>query len=177
MTPTLLRLFQSHVQEQCLTVLRVYPLVESRRVDDVFFGLPVLLNAAANISKLLWGGGRRSRATARRRAPLRASLQVSDSSALRSTAMRNRFEHMDERLEEWDAKSRRHVYIDRNVGPVQAVIAGVDAGDFFRNYDPETGMVIFWGDTFDVRAIVAEVQRILPLATDALDHGDQPSPT
>jgi len=57
-----------------------------------------ILGAAANISKALWGaGGRHSE----EREPLRASLQVDDTSPLRDVATRNHFEHYDERLDKW----------------------------------------------------------------------------
>ena len=34
----------------------------------------------------------------------------------------------------------------------------------FRQLDPTTMQLIFWGDTFDITEIVEEAQRILPVA-------------
>jgi hypothetical protein len=54
-----------------------------------------------NLSKLLWGSGGkgldRERAEAER-AELREPLGVTDRTALKSSTVRNRFEHFDQRL-------------------------------------------------------------------------------
>lgn len=35
----------------------------------------------------------------------------------------------------------------------------------FRVFDPTTADVVFWGERFDLNGIVAEAQRLLPIAT------------
>jgi len=124
--------------------------------DQFWFGVQSLLTCAANISKMLWGqGGKLSK----ERAPLRITLGVGDNSPLRPTTMRNHYEHIDERLDEWWRDSKRRNFADENIGPAP-VIAGIDDIDSFRAFDPRSGLLQFWGDTFDLRAVVNEIGRI-----------------
>ena len=75
--------------------------------------------------------------------------------------MRNNFEHYDERLDRWWAKSSKHNYIDGIVGSPSAASAP-DPIDMFRFFDPATLRMEFWGESFDVQALITEVQRIIP---------------
>ncbi len=75
--------------------------------------------------------------------------------------MRNHFEHYDERLDDWWKTSEAHNHADMNIG----TITGLDPKDSFRALDPKTMEAIFWGERFDLRSIVAEAERILPIAT------------
>src|SRR5688500_14131459 len=61
--------------------------------ERTFYGLQNMLNAAANISKALWGKpGTNSALRAKRE-----SIGVSDDSPLRPLRMRNNYEHYDEK--------------------------------------------------------------------------------
>jgi hypothetical protein len=65
--------------------------------------------------------------------------------------MRNHFEHYDERLDEWWAKSPDHHNIaDMNVMPVGS-LPNFDELSMFRQLDPTTMEVVFWGDKFNMR--------------------------
>ena len=77
--------------------------------------------------------------------------------------MRNKFEHFDEKLDEWWRTSPRHNYLDTSVMPPRSV-QGIDEKDMFRVLDPTTKELVFWGERFDVQAIVDEVCRVLPIA-------------
>lgn len=161
----LLRTFQGQIELQCYFVLAAAQDVNAglaqQNVNHVFYGIQNLLNAAANISKALWGTGGR---LAAERQHLRASIGVSDSSPLRDVVMRNNFEHIDERLDRWWRESTHHNHADLNIGP-KAMIAGMADIDMFRAFDPATADITFWGQEFNVQAIVNEVQRILPLVS------------
>lgn len=116
MNLALLRLFQRQVLSQCKFILvsaeQVNAGLKHNDVMYIFCGLQNLLNATANISKELWeSGGKKSK----ERESLRKSIGVSDESPLRDVAMRNNFEHFDERLDRWWADSLRHNYGDMNV--------------------------------------------------------------
>lgn len=175
----LLRVFQRQVQLQCEYVLRAAAEVNAgmARVDTatVFYGLQSLLTAAANLSKALWGqGGKR----AKERAALRASLAVDDDSPLRSTDMRNNYDHFDDRLMEWWRNSTNHNTVDLSIAPRSAIV-GIAPIDWFRVYDPNTTHATFWGDDFDIQALVSEVERILPRAKEegAKPHRSPVPPT
>jgi hypothetical protein len=123
----------------------------------IFLGVQNLLNAAANISKACWGASGKRAAD---RQPLRDSIGITDASPLFDMSMRNNFEHYDERLDRWWRESRQHNYVDFAVG--RSSVAGVDPIEMFREYHPTTTDVAFWGETFNIQALVNEVMRILP---------------
>src|SRR5437588_834485 len=128
-----------------------------------WYPVQAFLSAVANISKALWGqGGKLSS----ERAALRASLGVQDASPIRSTTMRNHFDHFDERLDEWWKVSTNHVYIDLSFGDMAGAITGQGLGtqDFFRSFDPATGNLVFWGQIYNVLTIEKEIARIAQTA-------------
>jgi len=65
---------------------------------DPFLWLSLLLNCAANVSKLLWGV-KKTLAAERRR--LREYFQVTDASPVKDRKLRDHFEHFDERIADW----------------------------------------------------------------------------
>jgi hypothetical protein len=121
--------------------------------------------SAANLSKLLWGSqDRRKPNREAERAPLRKLLRVDDSSCLRSTKLRNAFEHFDEALEE---RGRRQPYIGRNIGSFPpGMIAGDDPDERFGHFDPSTSVLSFWERSMNIREVIEEAGRILVLAED-----------
>jgi hypothetical protein len=163
----LLLTFQHQVLIQCEYVLLAYDelnaALATTEVRRCFYALQNLLGAAANVSKACWGtqdkkfGNRRER----ERKPLRDSIGIKDNSPFRRVKMRNNFEHFDEKLDEWFLKSKNHIYMDLNIGPYR--LAGVQPIDVFRWYDPTTKFLYFWGQEFDVQAIVDETNRLYPL--------------
>lgn len=161
----LLRVFQRQVEFQLGALLNANGrLVSALAQDDmppVWYAVEGLLTAAANASKALWGQGQAAN-DARR--PLRESLGVADDSPLSARRMRNHFEHFDERLDEWWVKSPAHNIADMNLMPSGAIV-GLDQLGMFRQLDPQTLELIFWGDTFNIPEIVGEALRILPIAS------------
>jgi hypothetical protein len=159
----LLRVFQAQVEFQLRALLNAHARLMAAlgRLDtaEVWFSVENLLSAAANVSKAFWGQGPAANAA---RKPLRDSLAIRDGSPFSERRMRNHFEHYDERLDEWWAKSPSHNIADKNVMPVGAFV-GIDKLDMFRQLDPTTLDVVFWGDTFNIPEIVAEASRILPI--------------
>lgn len=124
------------------------------------------LSALANISKLLWGQNKK---VAAQREPLRQSFQVDVTSPLSAAArsMRNNFEHLDDRIDQWWGNSVRHNFIDLDIGDVPAV-AGAEVTDVFRRFDPTTGKLIFCGQSYNLREAIDELRRIVPIANAGL---------
>jgi len=56
----------------------------------------------------------------------------------------------------------RHNHADMNIGPKNKAIGGLDEIDMFRLFDPTTTDMTFWGQEFNIQAIVNEVQTLLP---------------
>ena len=159
----LLRVFQRQLALQCKFLLLAAEEadrgVRHRDVDSTFYAFQNLLSAAANISRALWGQRGKS---ATERAPLRDSIAIGDDSPLKHVAMRNNFEHFDERLEKWWKESARHNHVDLYIGPRNRTMIGLEEIDQFRSFDPETSNITFWGQEFNLTKIVDEVRRIAP---------------
>ena len=177
----LLRHFQNQVVLQAhFIILAVHHLDAARKKHDIprtFYALQNLLNAAANISKALWGSkGKR----AAQRKPLRDSIGIDDQSPLREVTMRNNYEHFDERLDTWWNESPNHNAVDLSVMPRNA-IPGIPTNGWFRVYDPLTGNLTFWDEDFNVQAIINEIERILPKLEEEANkppwQTPQPKPT
>jgi len=161
MNNRLLKIFTSQLKLQCKFMIRadidVKLALQNNDVEGVFYGLQNLLNASANISKALWGQGGQ---LGSQRKPLREVLLVTENSPLSQVKMRNNFEHFDERIDRWWLTSKNMNFVDSNVMPENA-ISGIETGDIFRNYDPETTELVFWGQKINIASLVKEAERIL----------------
>jgi hypothetical protein len=164
----LLRLYQCHVATCCRAVLFGLEDIEASNPqvpsERFWYGVQNLVTGAGNASKALWGQGNNPKRYAERQ-PLRDSLSVTDASPLREVKIRNDYEHLDERLEHWWKTSPNHNVIDAMVAPRGSIVGNaLGEKDTLRWLDPTTGDVIFWGNELNIPTVVAEVQRILPIA-------------
>jgi hypothetical protein len=167
MDSLLLEHFQHQTYLQCRFVLIAAKQLDeamSQRggVTDIFYSLQNLLTSAVNISKALWGTGD---AMAEARKPLRESIGISDDSPIKDDQLRqlrNKYEHFDEKLDDWWKQSEQHILLDLIVAPKSAfAIEGAGKKDWFRHYDPKTKCLTFWDQQVDVQAIRDEVTRLL----------------
>lgn len=126
--------------------------------DLLWVHLQNLLNAAANVAKALYGQGGSKKDE---RKELRESIGIIGDSAFWGVSMRNNYEHFDERLDRWASKSTTHSFVDKTIGPTH-LTNGTDEIDLFRFFDPDTWVTGFWGQRFDVRAVVEEAARLMP---------------
>lgn len=159
----LLEVFEDQVKFQCRVALAaatdLQTALTNRDITRAFIAVQNLLNAAANLGKAFWGQGGKF---AKERKPLRDALQVGDDSALKTVTMRNNYEHYDERLDYWWTNSPNRNHIDFSLAPPGTIQSPSDL-DFFRELDPSTGELRFWGEQFDLKAVIAEIQRLLPI--------------
>lgn len=171
-----LRIFQRHVRDQCQFLIaaaqELNAGLEERNTTRILCAIQNLLNAGANVSKMLWGS-KGKKADERKR--LRDSVGVPDTSPLREVTMRNHFEHMDERIDRWWTESKSHNHADSIIGP-KNLIGDLEPIETFRWFDPVTKEVIFWGEGFNIQALVSEAVRILPKLQEEADkpHWDAP---
>jgi len=158
----LLRVFQRQIALQCKFLIFSAQEIErnlrEHNVENTFYALQNFLNSGANISKALWG---QAGSHSDERKQLRDSIGVDDTSPLRKVTMRNNFEHFDERLDKWWKESIAHNHIDLIIGP-KNTIAGPAEMDKFRHFDPTTGDMVFWGQEFNLKQILEEVQKVFP---------------
>jgi hypothetical protein len=170
----LLRLFQEEVTRQCENALAAAAEIDACLQKILAPGRPAfelipafwraaqaLVVSAANVSKALWGAG--GKYTEERR-PLRESLDVADDSPFRPTRFRNHFEHFDERLDTWWRESTNHNIAVANIGARGSSIGGLEVKEMFRQYDPDTDELIFWGEVYPLGEVVAGLQRLARIA-------------
>jgi hypothetical protein len=162
----MLRLHQQQVAHQCkagLLALDIAGQGLNNNDQDVFWAsIQNCLAASANIAKSLWGQGGK---LAAERAAIRQSLNIGDDSPFAATDLRNHLEHFDERLDRWHRTSVRHNYADFIIGPAANTISGMEPGDIFRHFDPNTQEVIFWGEHHSLAPLRDALVNLLPIAS------------
>jgi hypothetical protein len=160
MEPFVTKVFLSEIVTQCDFALRAMDLLRrslaAKDTRGVFWSAQALLGATGNVSKLLWPSATKYSG---RGNELREALGVSDDSPVAPRTFRNHFEHFDERLDQWAAKSKRHNFVDSNIAGLGA-IGGIDPEDFLRNLDPTTLNLSFRGDSYDLRTVDAALRKI-----------------
>jgi hypothetical protein len=118
---------------------------EKDALDNIWFALQGILGIAANVAKLLWGS--KGPETEIERLPLREAASVTDDSPLKPRAVRNAFEHFDERIIDWHKSTDMKIYASRNIGtdpewpPAEAR---------FGYYEPRSRVVTFLGDSASI---------------------------
>jgi len=162
MEKMVLKIFQREVERQCkfaiIAVEQIKAGLANNDSDLVWYALQNLLVAIGNISKIFWPINRKYR---KRGEELRRSLGIKDDSPLRPRKFRNHFEHFDERLEDWATSSKRHNFIDSNIGPSNMIV-GADPEDFLRNFDPTTWTLTFRGDKYELKPIIEIIYDLYP---------------
>jgi hypothetical protein len=151
---------------QALKALEVADKMAARQLAqaEIFRSIHSLLTHASNVSRLLWPLGTDGPRAERGRI-LREALGIDDGDhPLRTRRLRDHLEHFDERLDDWQASSSRHNFVQDNVGP-WGVIAGIDERDVMRWYDQAAKKFIFRGESFNVQEIVSEVEALRLVAS------------
>lgn len=129
----------------------------------VWHSLLGVLAASANVSRMFWSpGGDRERCDA-----LRLMFDVRETSPIKSRALRNHFEHFDERLDDWCERLSKEgslSIVDRFIGPPRP-----DAGRFevLRYLDGDELTFEYLGEIVELEPLVAELRRIHDVARDA----------
>ena len=164
MHPFVIKVFRHSLDTQCnfalLAASDLDDALAGNDSDRIWLAIQSLLVAVANVSRLLFGQGGK----AADRSELQAELGVDATSPIAATRLRNHFEHMDQRIETWAKSSKRMIFIDMNVGPADGGIApGAEPIDHFRQFDPDTRRVLFWGEEYELTPVLREVERLASL--------------
>lgn len=142
----------AHLASLHLTNLFANPptTVEENRFypESIWYELHGLLVAAGNISKIFWPdrGGDPQRGET-----LRRDFNILEDSPLSSRALRNHFEHVDERIENSKASGN----IDLNIGPEL-----LPAEQVFRHFIPQPAQVIFDGRRYDLKPLMQAIREL-----------------
>jgi hypothetical protein len=154
----LLNIFQMEINRQCkFSIIAIEQIEEGLANNDsdlIWYSIQNLLVAVANISKIFWPPK-----NPEKRKKLRESLNIQDNSPLKSRDFRNSFEHFDERLERWAKSSKRHNFIDSNLGSSN-MIKGIDQEDYLRNFNPENWVLTFRGDKYELEPIKNAINEL-----------------
>jgi hypothetical protein len=123
---------------------------------ELWHAIQDFVTAAANVAKAFWGSGAKK---AGDRTELREYFKIDDASPIKDVAMRNNFEHFDERIDTWWDNSPRRMVLDRIVG--HGVRVEGDPLGAFRALDLDTLELTFWDERYSLPAIFDEIHRLL----------------
>jgi hypothetical protein len=163
------QIYLIEVKQQCEycfeAVQKMNAILKDREKGDFFREAHYLVHHAAAISRIFWPPkGRDKEATkrAKRRGRfLRDLLGLTSGHPIENRALRDHFEHFDERLDDWAEKSRYRSIVDRFIGPRGAIrVNGIHDTDFIRHYDPAKKTLSFRGERFDVQALASGLDDI-----------------
>jgi hypothetical protein len=137
--------------------------------DDFWMYVQLTVASASNVVKLLWGQGRTREAD---RAEVRIAVGGLQGSPL-IEKHRNHWEHIDERIERWSQMpAGTRLYADRTIGSTAGMVrfegAEPQTEDFFRSYNPATGVLHFWGDQLSLFELEGELRRVRDAANRAI---------
>jgi hypothetical protein len=133
---------------------------------NFFYAVFDLVHHSAAVSRYLWppsGSGKKGmRATARGKF-LRDLLGLAEGHPIEDRALRNHFEHIDERLDDWAETSicRNMVRYHVGTGPGGGIGGNaITSSDMFHHWDPEHQTLGFRGEHFDIQKIVHGICEI-----------------
>ena len=123
-----------------------------------------MLGCAANVAKILWPNPKdkdRKHVLRTRGTQLRRALGINRLSPLYPRAVRDGYEHIDERLDPWFKKAGN--YLDLIIGPPDTGLA-MHGFTVLRHFDPTTGLVRVFDKTANLDKIVQVLRELLPRA-------------
>ncbi len=166
MEKMVLQIFQSEIEKQCKFAIIAVEQIKTElantnsNLDLVWYAIQNFLVAVANISKFFWPPKFKYQ---KRGEELRKSLGIKDDSPIKPRGGRNVIEHFDEKLEEWATSSKRHCFIDSNIGPLN-MIAGIDQQDVLRHFGPTTWAFTFRSDKHELKPMIEAIYDLYPKA-------------
>jgi len=160
MEKLVLRIFQREIERQCkfaiIAIEQIKAGLANNNLDLVWYAIQSFLVAVGNISKIFWPP---NHIYDTRGEELRKSLDIKDDSPIKQRTFRNHFEHFDERLEKWATSSKRHNFVDSNIGP-HNMVEGVDPEDILRNFDPICWTLTFGGNKYELKPIIEAIYEL-----------------
>lgn len=136
--------------------------------DYFWYYSQTFITYAANISKLLWPTKNRNETSKEFslrkefRNELRDLLGVERNILLNDKKLRNRFEHLDENLDNF----KENVIFSKNFGPVTGLIQ-MDGKDYnlskqkqLRHYDPYSKTLYLYGEKMNIQDLYNEIKSL-----------------
>jgi len=145
---------------QQATKERSYLQMSSKYMDRIWYSIQSLLTAAGIISFLFWP---KTPKYFRRGYALRTKFGVPDDSPLKTRNIRNSFEHIDERIEDWAdqaSKSGTRPFVDYNVGLLN-MFGNIHYTQLMRHFNPDDYSIIFRGEVYHIKSVIEAIEAIL----------------
>lgn len=158
----LLRIYLEQAKEECdrsfLAIKELNTAIASKGELDPFGPAQTLVHHAAAVSRIFWPPvirDKHARQRSQRRGDaLRKAIGIANGHPVQNRALRDHFEHFDERLDDWAERSKNRNIVKQLVGPRTAI--GGDAitdEDIIHHYDPATKVYAFRGEKFKVQEL------------------------
>ena len=137
-----------------------------KKIDGDFFQYALdLIHHAAAISRIFWppgGRNKESKKRAQRRGQfLRDLLELQSGHAVQNRALRDHFEHFDERLDEWAESSKNRNIVHQLFGPRNAIGGNaIQDSDIIHHFDPKTNIFGFRGEHYNIQELATGIDDI-----------------
>ncbi len=122
---------------------------------EVWCSIQSILVAAGNVSKILWPVKKEYNSRGEK---IRQLLNVEADNPLSDRTFRNRFEHYDERIDDWFNNQPRAVYSDLSMNPS---LRGPMATNDHRGYNSFNNTLVFRGKSLDLNEVLNALEEIL----------------
>ncbi|MCB0540100.1 MAG: hypothetical protein KDE33_21465 [Bacteroidetes bacterium] len=122
---------------------------------EVWCSIQSILVAAGNVSKILWPVKKEYNSRGEK---LRQLLNIEADNPLSDRTFRNRFEHYDERIDDWFNNQPRAVYTDLSMNPS---LRGSMATNDHRGYNSFNNTLVFRGKSLDLNEVLNALEEIL----------------
>jgi hypothetical protein len=123
---------------------------------EIIVNCVAFLSAVAAISKLIFAGRRENQEVTRRCKRLQELLGISDLPILRKLAVRNSFEHVDERLD-----TLLSSLTSGSINPISVTERPPPAGTIvLKRFDPKKLSISFTNDTISLEESMREVEQL-----------------
>lgn len=176
-----LRIYQMEVKQQCVYALIALQEMQDRLANPeqgfhedgtyrFWSAMQTFLGACATISKLCWPSEARKKGESldevqfrtKRGQELRQSLGLTDSSPLKDKELRNSFEHIDERLDQWANHSPHRMLMSRCIGEPGAFVIDPPMAptDWVGYLDRSTMEVTFQGPSVPLNPMALAVRQL-----------------
>lgn len=162
MDRTTLALLIHELRNQCVyteAAFRVFnQSLEQQAVPAAFYAAQSILLSASQIGCMLWPPRARSR---KRGEVMRKILQLDEKHPLNDKRLLEIWDHADEKLDEWVARTKGQQIIFDHVGPLSDLAGGpVAEENLYRLYDPTSMVFYFRGDGFKLQALANAISEI-----------------
>ena len=137
----------------------------NRDPDFMFSAAQEGINNAASVSRFLWPAGRSKLGTEgkslleARGKRLRETFDIPNNSALNNRALRNAFEHFDERLDFYLLEDHSG-YFFPNAMLESHSLADESIGNIFKLIDPDSDCIVLFNEKFFFKSVIDSLEAL-----------------